>query len=212
MVPENIRIKFQKVGRLRYISHLDLCRAMTPAMIRAGIPIWYTEGFNPHPKMVFTQPLPLFAESTCEYLDIKIVEPMPFDEIKDRLNRALAPELAVLDVYTPSEKFTEIFFANYEIRGFEFFTKEMLVRAFTGELEIEKKTKSGRMVTIDVLPQVIDVYMEDGVIICTLAASGENYLNPDLLCRAVVNKLGLTDVDFSITRTGWERCDRKEFR
>ena len=58
MVPENIRIKFKKTGRLKYISHLDLCRTMQPAMIRAKIPLWYTEGFNPHPKMVFAQPLP----------------------------------------------------------------------------------------------------------------------------------------------------------
>ncbi len=211
MVPENIRIKFQKIGRLRYVSHLDLCRAMTPAMIRAGIPIWYTEAFNPHPKMVFTQPLPLFAESTCEYLDIKITELMSFDEIKERLNRALAPELAVLDVYTPSEKFTEIFFANYEISGFEI-TNEMLDRAMCGEMEITKRTKSGAERVIDILPMVADAILEDGVIKCTLYAMGECYLNPDLFCKGLASKLSLGDVDYSIKRVGWERADRTEFK
>ena len=76
MVPESIRIKFRKTGRLRYISHLDLDRTVRTALVRTKIPIWYTEGFNPHAKMVFAQPLPLFAESECEYLDIKITEEM----------------------------------------------------------------------------------------------------------------------------------------
>ena len=117
MVPEAIRIKFSKTGRLRYISHLDLCRTMQPAMIRARIPLWYTEGFNPHPKMVFAQPLPLFVESRCEFLDIKIVEDVSCEELKRRLREAFTDELYVLDVYKPTEKFTEIAYAVYEISG-----------------------------------------------------------------------------------------------
>ena len=101
MVPENIRIKFKKTGRLKYISHLDLCRTMCPAMIRAKIPLWYTEGFNPHPTMMFAQPLPLFVESECEFLDIKITEPVSHEELKARLRSAFTEELYVIDVYNP---------------------------------------------------------------------------------------------------------------
>ena len=74
MLPKQIRIKFTKVGSLQFISHLDLNRTMTTVMIRAKIPIYYSEGFNPHPKMVFALPLSIGAESVCELLDIKIVE------------------------------------------------------------------------------------------------------------------------------------------
>ena len=185
---------------------------MTPAMIRAGIPIWYTEGFNPHPKMVFTQPLPLFAESVCEYLDIKITEPMPFDEIKERLNGALAPELAVLDVYTPSEKFTEIFFADYEVYGFDAVTPEMLEIALAGSIEIAKRTKSGAEKIVDIRPCIKAASIDGGVIKCTLNASGESYLNPDLFCKGLASKLMLEDVDFSIKRIGWQKADGSSFK
>ena len=70
--PKNIRIKFLKTGSLQYISHLDLHRLINRALVRAGIPIWYTKGFNPHAKMVFALPLPVGVESVCEYLDVKI--------------------------------------------------------------------------------------------------------------------------------------------
>ena len=46
-----VRLRFSKTGRLKYISHLDINRAMSRALKRAGIPLWYTEGFNPHPYM-----------------------------------------------------------------------------------------------------------------------------------------------------------------
>lgn len=212
MVPENIRIKFSKTGRLRYISHLDLCRTMTPAMIRAGIPIWYTEGFNPHPKMVFTQPLPLFAESVCEYLDIKITEPMPLDEIKSRLNSALAEELCVLEVYRPSEKFTEIGYAEYEVRGFDGVSAEMLEIALAGAIEIEKRTKSGQVKAIDIRPQIRSARCSDSVIKCTLEASGSSYLNPDLFCKGLIKRLSLDEeADYQIVRVGWFKADGTVF-
>ncbi len=212
MVPQNIRIKFQKIGQLKYISHLDLCRTMTPAMIRAGIPIWYTEGFNPHPKMVFTQPLPLFAESVCEYLDIKIVENMSCEEIKERLNGALASELAVSEVYTPSEKFTEIAYAEYVISGLGGITPEMLEIALAGAIEIGKRTKSGQVKTVDIRPQVRSAEIIDGVIKCVLDASGASYLNPDAFCKGLIGKLSLdSETDFSIMRVGWLKADGTEF-
>jgi radical SAM-linked protein len=182
-------------------------------MIRAGIPIWYTEGFNPHPKMVFTQPLPLFATSICEFLDIKIVENMPLDEIKERLNKALADELCVTDVYCPTEKFTEIAYAVYEIGGLDKITPEMLEFALAGAIEIEKKTKSGQIKMLDIRPQIRSAELKDGKLICELDASGASYLNPDLFCRGLISKLSLdADTDFSVTRCGWLKADGKEFR
>ncbi len=48
-----VRLRFSKTGRLKYISHLDINRAMSRALKRAQIPLWYTEGFNPHPYITF---------------------------------------------------------------------------------------------------------------------------------------------------------------
>ena len=67
-----IRFEFTKKDGLKYISHLDLQRAVSRIIKRSGIPIRYTEGFNPHQKMVFALPLSVGSESECELLDIYI--------------------------------------------------------------------------------------------------------------------------------------------
>lgn len=212
MVPEAIRIKFSKTGRLRYISHLDLCRTMQPAMIRARIPLWYTEGFNPHPKMVFAQPLPLFVESRCEFLDIKIVEDVSCEELKRRLREAFTDELYVLDVYKPTEKFTEIAYAVYEISGLSV-TGEDIKALLSGAIEVEKKTKSGAVKQIDIRPQVRGVTLRpDGVVECELSATGGEYLNPDIFARALASKAGIDEPDPDIVRVKWLKADGSVFR
>ena len=65
----NVRIRFSKTGRARYISHLDLSRVMQRSLRRAGIPLWYTEGFNRHPYVTFAAPLSLGFEGLQETMD-----------------------------------------------------------------------------------------------------------------------------------------------
>ena len=76
-----VRLRFSKTGRLKYISHLDINRAMSRALKRAGIPLWYTEGFNPHPYMSFSLPLSLGVESLCESVDLRITGEITNKEI-----------------------------------------------------------------------------------------------------------------------------------
>ena len=83
--------------------------------MRAGIPIWYTQGFNPHAKMVFALPLPVGVESVCEYLDVKIDKEIPCDDVKELLNKQLTEELQVIEVYNPTTKFADISKAYYRI-------------------------------------------------------------------------------------------------
>ncbi len=208
MVPESVRIKFRKTGRLRYISHLDLDRTVRTALVRTKIPVWYTEGFNPHAKMVFAQPLPLFAESECELLDIKITEKMPFEEIRDRLRAAFTDELYVTDVYTPKDKFTDIAYAVYRISGTLSITESRIDRLLSSDINVIKKTKSGEK-TVNIRPQIKSLTLkEDGALYAMLDASGASYLNPDILCRALFD----TDTDYLITRTGWFREENGELK
>ncbi len=208
MVPENIRISFKKTGRLKYISHLDLCRTMQPAMIRARIPLWYTEGFNPHPKMVFAQPLPLFVESEKEFLDIKITEHIPCDELCARLRSAFTDELYVTEVYNPTEKFTEIAYAAYLMNGFDGLTSEKLEKLLSGELVVTKKTKGGEK-TIDIRSQIKSAELVgDGIVYAVLDASGASYLSPELFCRAIDGG----ERDHDIIRKEWYKNDMTVFR
>ena len=99
-----------------YISHLDLSKTMQRIMVRADIDIWYSEGFNPQPRVVFAVPLPVGVESDCEYLDIKINSPMDVNEIKTRISKNFPDEMKVIDVYIPEVKFKNIMFIDYTIK------------------------------------------------------------------------------------------------
>ena len=67
-----IRLLYSKTGKAKYISHLDLMATMRRALLRAGIELKYSEGFNPHPYMSVALPLPVGCSSICELIDIGI--------------------------------------------------------------------------------------------------------------------------------------------
>lgn len=219
MVSENVRISFSKTGKLKYISHLDLCRTVYTAMIRAKLPLKYTEGFNPHPKMVFTQPLPLFAESRCELLDIKLTEALPHDEICRRLRRQFTDELYINKVYEPDAvhgKFSEIAYASYNLTGFENADAGKLEKLLAGEIKVLKRNKKGEEKETDIRPMVRTLEMisggdASGTLNALLSASADAYLNPDVLCRALTSALCECSGGYGIVRTGWYRADMSVF-
>ena len=114
--PENVRIMFTKTGSLKYISHLDLQRTFTRCLIRSHLPVWYTKGFNPHTKLVFSLPLSVGCESICEFVDIKIERRISHAQIKELLSKQFTDEMLVLDVYAPVGKFSDIAYAEYECK------------------------------------------------------------------------------------------------
>ena len=112
---ETVRARFAKRGRLKYISHLDVTRCLSRVFSRCGLPIWYTQGFNPHPYLTFALPLPLGFESECETFDFRLTEPVDYDTVRERLNAALPPDLRVLSVAAPQDPPETIYRADYRI-------------------------------------------------------------------------------------------------
>ena len=161
-------------------------------MIRAGVPIKYSEGFNPHPKMVFALPLSVGTESVTEYLDFKITKPMTEKELSDRLNSAFPPEMRVIDAYEPSTKFTDIKFAEYVLENDADFSTEALEAE---SIVVMKKTKSGEKET-DIKPLIRSYKKEGNKLICVLSASPDSYLNPDYIAKLI----GITDCTVMRTR------------
>lgn len=200
MVSENInvRIKFSKTGRLKFISHLDLNRTMRTALVRAKIPVWYSKGFNPHPKIVFSLPLSIGTESVCEFMDFRITQMLEFEELRVNLNKSLAPELDIVEAYAPITDLNEIGFAEYEITVDD----EIDMKLFDGPLITTKRTKKGEK-TFDVQQYIkrYDCDSEQRKLTVLLSADGENYLNPDNLMSA------LTTSEYDIMRTNIYRKD-----
>lgn len=97
-------LRFSKKGDLRFISHLDLQTLFVRAVRRAGMQMVYSQGFNPHPKLSFAGPLPLFMESEGDVADIELAHTVSADEFKSRLNLQLPPEVRITEVVSVSEK------------------------------------------------------------------------------------------------------------
>ena len=214
--PKTVRLKFIKQGSLQYISHLDLQRTFNRVIARACIPVWYTKGFNPHVKLVFSTPLSVGAQSKCEYLDIRIDREMSCEELKSRLNAELTEELFIVDAYLPENDFSEIAWSSYELQIFtDGATNELAKKSqqllTASPLMMTKRTKSGDK-EIDIIPMIntVDVSFDENTgalnILCIISASSTEYLNPEMLVTALKNNIGILSGDptkeyYTIVRT-----------
>ena len=213
--PINVRIKFQKIGNLQYISHLDLQRTLHRILVRAGIPMWYTQGFNPHAKIVFCSPLSVGTQSRCELVDIRIDRDMSCERIKELLNNEVTEELKILDVYLPETKFSQVEWADYTIEIQKKNLNDEIVNTLNSivkasELNVTKKTKSGEK-EINIIPLIREIEAnlsgnKDRVIInATLKINPDSYLNPELLLSALNRECGIleakpNEIEYSIMR------------
>lgn len=205
----DIRIFFTKTGMAKYISHLDLMRCMTRAVKRAQLPLWFTEGYNPHLFMTFARPLSLGQESLCESVDVRLVGEMTFKEIKTRLNDALPADITVISTAKPVHKPSEIAYADYEIRLFTQNPTELLAAIEQSlakpALLVQKKAKQGRRKIekeIDIKPNISEFHAQAEEACVTLAlrltAGDRNNINPALLlealCRDFSGEIQNTDI------------------
>jgi radical SAM-linked protein len=152
-----VRATFEKCGRAKYISHLDLNRCMLRTFRRSRLPIWYTEGFNPHPYYSFALALSLGFESSCEILDFNLNEDIPFDEIRDKLNAVMPEGMRIVKVAEQKQKITAIAKAEYSFSLVSDETEELFAAVqeliASPEILIEKKTKKG-LKTVDIKPDM----------------------------------------------------------
>lgn len=155
-----IRFEFEKKGTAIYMSHLDLMRCMTRALSRAEIPVKYTEGFNPHPYLVFAAPLALGITGEREYFEIKITEDMPLEEMKDRLNDTLPQGLKINAVTEGVRDFNDIESASYVVFSEGKSAKDWDTFFQKESIPAEKKTKRG-METVDLKTEILDCRAED---------------------------------------------------
>ena len=204
-MPRTVRLMFKKVGTLQYISHLDLQRTFMRVLNRACIPVWYTKGFNPHAKLVFSTPLSVGAQSVYEFLDIRIDREMSCEEIMSRLNAELTDELCILEAYVPNTDFRDIAWSEYDIEIKTEGAGSALARGIyetltTSPLMLLKRSKSGEK-EVDIIPMIhsvgtaFDENTDSIKIKAVLKASSVEYLNPELLITGLKQKNGVLCAD-----------------
>ena len=204
-----LRAEFEKKGRAKYISHLDLNRCILRTFRRSRLPIWYTEGFNPHPYYAFALALSLGFESGCEILDFNLNEEIPFDEVRDRLNAVMPEGMRIVRVWEQKMKITAIKEAEYQFSLVSDDAEKLygdIGKLLSQEnILIEKKTKKG-MKTVDIKPDMKIISCENNngrIDVCLRMPAGtQTNFNPNLFIDALRN---FSQTGFSaekITRTG----------
>ncbi len=224
--PATLRVRFRKTGNLQYISHLDLVRTMTRILLRAKIPVAYSEGFNPIPRLSFAAPLSVGVESEVEVMDVRITHPVDLSLVVDRLNKHLPLEMTVYDAYYAETKPNAIAYVSYLIKIKEAALpkeerRKAMEETLLGKpLTVVKNTKAGRRET-DISPMVRSVETaiegEEYFFRITLFTENASFLNPDYLVRALHEKnnalSGERDREhYTVLRTGFFLADGTPFR
>jgi len=152
------RITFTKQGALRYTGHLDLHRLWERAMRRAGLPLSYSLGFHPQPKISLAAALPLGFSSLAEVLDVRFNEEIPTAEIKSRLKDNLPPDIQVTNVESVDERApalqTQVLSATYNVQLIESVDGSDLTRKVEELLSLESLPRERRGKPYDLRPLI----------------------------------------------------------
>lgn len=223
--PITLRVKFKKVGNLQYVSHLDLVRTMHKIIVRSKLPLWYTEGFNPKPKMVFAAPLSIGTESLVEFMDLRLVERIDPEKAISALNANMTDELVVLDAYYPETKLTDLKWLSYTITlntlGASCELAEKCNQAFLADsMPVAKKQKPDDTMDIKPLIRFANAVYDRGSIRidCTLSADASAFLNPEYVVKYLRSACGVLSSDnlmsesYAILRHAAYAADMSEYR
>ncbi len=193
MVRDKVRIRFRKAGDLRWTSHHDLLRCFERMLRRAALPYRSSEGFNPHPRLVFALPLPLGVVGENELVDLELSELLPPEEVRSTLARQAPPGLAILDVQRvdprarllPSKVVYRLAVPTERLGGLRDRADALLAAA---DCWVERARPTLRRV--DVRPFILDLCITPTAIELHLAVTAHGSARPDEVLRA----LGLGDL------------------
>ena len=200
-------IRFGKQPRLRFISHLDLQRFFQRALNRTGLPVAYTQGFNPHAIMSFGSALALGWTSEYEILDVKLSVPMGRKRTEEAMRQALPEDLPVLEVRMVDDRhpapMAMVRASDYEIAlsGENAGAVLDAVDAFLASEEVMavRKTKSGEK-EIDIRPLAISLERAGNVLLARLKLTETDTLKPDLLVSSLAKLAGVEPPEARIHR------------
>jgi len=202
-MPMRIRVKFAKLASIRFIGHLDLFRAWERTIRRARLPIQYSLGFNPRPKINLALPLPLGLTSEAEIMDLIFEKYVPVINIEKKLINALPPGLQVLkisEIRIDAPKLQKRIFAAEYTATFNTNITETEIRSLlrTNQIYRERRGK-----TYDLRPLILDL--------STLPQGNESQIQLYMKLSArdgatgrpdeVLNALGIDPLSAQIHRT-----------
>ncbi|KAA2266194.1 DUF2344 domain-containing protein [Solihabitans fulvus] len=183
---QKLRLRYAKRGRLRFTSHRDVARTFERALRRAGVPMAYSQGFNPHPKVSWIGASPTGVASEAEYVEVQVVEQIDPVALRAALDAALPPGLDVLEVVQASTGSLpdriDASLWRIELPGVSVDALRAAVAGLLAveQVEVERLTKDGKRI-IDVRPAVMsaEVVSSHDLMITESEQSDAGHVQPD---------------------------------
>ena len=202
----DFRITFSKTGPLVFISHLDLAHTFVRAFNRASLPLRYSEGFNPHPKLVFALPLSVGMAGENEMCDVGLKVDMDKDEFEEKIRAVMPPHITIKSVSPACGKFKNVESAEYlyslpDQVGICDAIKKFLSK---DDITVTKKTKSGEK-DLNIKPQIFSYHVAEIAgsteLVLRVDASSAGYLNPEYVIKAMAQEGICPECGWQSTRT-----------
>ena len=191
------RVYFDKFGEMKFISHLDLLRFFDRLLKKSQIPVKYSQGFHPRPKMSFGSPVSLGTEAYDELMDFELESPMSNEEVFERLNSSNVMGFRVNKVEEVPRKSSimeEYTIMIYEIEGSE---KDILKleELLNRDEIVEVKEKKGKIVTRDLKVRVKSFKRDNNKIIREIINTSPN---------SYLELIGIEQQNVKIKRCGYK--------
>ncbi|WP_294707707.1 TIGR03936 family radical SAM-associated protein [uncultured Fusobacterium sp.] len=191
------RVYFDKFGEMKFISHLDLLRFFDRLLKKSQIPVKYSQGFHPRPKMSFGSPISLGTEAYNELMDFELETPMSNEEVFDRLNSSNVVGFRVNkveDVIGKASIMEEYTIMVYEIESEEeIITK--LETLLNQEEIVEVKEKKGKVTTRNLKERIKSFRREGNMIEMEIINTSPN---------SYLDLAGIEQQDVKIKRLGYK--------
>ena len=202
------QVCFSKFDNMRFVGHLDLLRMFQRAVNRSGLPVSYSQGFNPHQLVGFALPLPIGFTGRREYVDITLDEPMDDACVVGALSVAMPDGIEISGVREVCvSSASAVVSCSYEISlqvNFDFgiIITDMLS---SEEIMIKRKGKAGEQI-VNARPNIFELFQKNGVIHITAAAGSSKSLKPEYVIGVMLERAGISceKTSVSYTRTGFQ--------
>ena len=207
---QRIRLRYTKRGRLRFTSHRDIARVFERALRRAQVPMAYSAGFSPHPKVSWVGAAATGVASEAEYVEIALAVRQNPEQVRQRLNESLPTGIDLVEAVeaTPGSSLPDLIQASQwwvELPGVTPAQLAPAVAAFlaTDSVEVQRMTKNGLRV-FDTRAAVLSMSAEDGPS-CAILAMVVQHVTPAVRPDDVLTGLRLvsdlaTPEPFAATR------------
>ena len=195
-----VRVKFEKLGSMKFIGHLDMMRYFQKAIRRSGIDVAYSSGFSPHMIMSFAAPLGVGVTSSAEYFDMEIQTAIPSQEMVARFNQTMAFGCQVISVreipdVKASKGMSLVAATDYVIEFREGLAPQSdwpnALEAFMAQTEIVVHKKTKRSETdVDIRPFVYKLTADNDKINIQVASGSAYNLKPEPVIEALYRFMG----------------------